>query len=288
MTVEAAGRFMAFPGVSEHVYGPRDFDRIRELIYRESANVLPPSKSTLVYSRLAPLVRNSGSGTFSNYIAKISDDAEERRRAVQALTTNHTGFFREEHHFEHFAEHVRPLILAKIKARQPVRLWSSACSSGEEVYSLCMTLLGSDRNVARDILAGDVAVLATDIADHVLEKARAGRYPAETLAPVPNDLRTAWLQMDADGGVVAETVRNLVRFRRLNLVKRWPITTKFDVIFCRNVMIYFDQETKDQLVDRFVDHLDPGGYLYVGHSERVMGPAAARVELVDKTTYRRL
>lgn len=288
MTVEAAGRFVAFPGVSEHVYGPQDFDRIRDLIYSESANVLPPSKSTLVYSRLAPLVRNSGAGTFSNYIAKIMDDAEERRRAVQALTTNHTGFFREDHHFLHFAEHVRPSILAKIKARQPVRLWSSACSSGEEVYSLCMTLLGSDRNVARDVLSGDVAVLATDIADHVLEKARAGRYSTETLAPVPSDLRAAWLQMDAEGGVVAESVRNLVRFRRLNLVKRWPITTSFDVIFCRNVMIYFDQETKDQLVDRFVDHLEPGGYLYVGHSERVMGRAAARVELVDKTTYRRL
>lgn len=288
MTVEATGRFMAFPGVSEHVYGPRDFDRIRELIYQESANVLPPSKSTLVYSRLAPLVRNSGSGTFSNYIAKIADDAEERRKAVQALTTNHTGFFREEHHFDHFAEHVRPAILAKIKARQPVRLWSSACSSGEEVYSLCMTLLGADRSVAREILAADIAILATDIADHVLEKARAARYTAETLAPVPGDLRNAWLQMDGDGGVVVEAIRNMVRFRRLNLVKRWPITTSFDAIFCRNVMIYFDQDTKDQLVDRFVDHLEPGGYLYVGHSERVMGRAAARVELVDKTTYRRL
>lgn len=288
MTTEAPGHFQAFPGVSEHIYGPRDFAQIRDLIYQESANVLPPSKSTLVYSRLAPLVRNSGSGTFANYIAKIASDSEERRRAVQALTTNHTAFFREEHHFEHFAGHVRPLILDKIKARQPVRLWSSACSSGEEVYSLCMTLLGSDRNVARDILAADVAVLATDIADHVLEKARAARYSAETLAPVPQDLRSAWLQMDSDGGVVADAVKKLIRFRRLNLVKRWPITTRFDVIFCRNVMIYFDQETKDQLVARFIEHLEPGGYLYVGHSERVMGPAAARVELVDKTTYRRL
>lgn len=284
MKHQGSAQFVAFPGVSEFVYSEEDFARICELIYRESANVLPPGKSTLVYSRLAPLVRASGAGTFARYIERLGDDREERRKAVCALTTNHTSFFREEHHFDHFREVVRPLLFQKIAQGLPVRLWSAGSSSGEEVFSLCMTLLGPDRSEARRVFAGDVAVLATDLADHVLTKARAARYDEDSLASVPPELREKWVRAD---GVIADEVRALVRFRTLNLIGEWPLKRPFDVIFCRNVMIYFDQPTKDRLLQRFAGQLEPGGHLYIGHSERVFGRAAERLELVDKTTYRK-
>ncbi len=289
MKHEALDQFIPFPGISEHVYSARDFAAVRELVYESSANVLPPNKSTLVYSRLAPLVRTSGLGTFSLYIDKLKKDAAERHKAVCALTTNHTAFFREDHHFDHFRDTTRPALLRKIAAKQPVRLWSAGSSSGEEVFSLCMTLLGPDKMEARRLLASDLAVLASDLADHVLVKARKAIYDADTLAPVPPDLRALWVREDgAGGGTIADPIRELVRFRSLNLMGQWPMKKPFDAIFCRNVMIYFDQQTKDDLVARFADQLIPGGHLYIGHSERVSGPAAQRLELVGKTIYRKI
>lgn len=288
MKHEALDQFVPFPGISEFVYSARDFAAVRELVYESSANVLPPNKSTLVYSRLAPLVRASGLGTFALYIGKLKTDDAERHKAVCALTTNHTAFFREDHHFDHFRETVRPQILAKIAAGQSVRLWSAGSSSGEEVFSLCMTLLGPDKVEARRILSSDIAVLATDIADHVLAKARKATYDADTLAPVPPALRSLWVNEDGQGGgTIAEPIRELVRFKPLNLMGQWPLKRPFDVIFCRNVMIYFDQQTKDNLVARYADQLIPGGHLYIGHSERVAGKAASRLELVGKTIYRK-
>lgn len=288
MKHEALDQFVPFPGISEFVYSARDFAAVRELVYESSANVLPPNKSTLVYSRLAPLVRASGLGTFANYIQRLKTDNAERHKAVCALTTNHTAFFREDHHFDHFRQDVRPQIVRKLAAGQPVRLWSAGSSSGEEVFSLCMTLLGPDKIEGRRLLSQDLAVLATDLADHVLVKARKATYEADTLAPVPPELRSQWVRDDAGGGgTIADPIRELVRFRALNLMGKWPMKKTFDVIFCRNVMIYFDQPTKDNLVARFADQLAPGGHLYIGHSERVSGPAAAQLELVGKTIYRK-
>ncbi|HEX7857024.1 MAG TPA: protein-glutamate O-methyltransferase CheR [Sphingobium sp.] len=289
MKHEALDQFVPFPGISEFVYSARDFAAVRELVYESSANVLPPNKSTLVYSRLAPLVRNSGLGTFSAYIERLKTDNAERHKAVCALTTNHTAFFREDHHFDHFLSEVRPQMIRKLGAGQPVRLWSAGSSSGEEVFSLCMTLLGPDKVEARRLLAQDLAVLATDLADHVLVKAKRATYDADALAPVPPALRSQWVREDGQGGgTVVDPIRELVRFKALNLMGKWPMKKAFDVIFCRNVMIYFDQPTKDNLVARFADQLVPGGHLYIGHSERVSGPAAAQLELVGKTIYRKI
>lgn len=289
MKHEALEQFVPFPGISEHIYSARDFAAVRELVYESSANVLPPNKSTLVYSRLAPLVRTSGLGTFSLYIEKLKKDATERHKAVCALTTNHTAFFREDHHFDHFRDVTRPMLLRKLAAKEPVRLWSAGSSSGEEVFSLCMTLLGPDKLEARRLLTSDIAVLASDLADHVLVKARKAAYDADTLGPVPPDLRALWVREDGTGGgTIADPIRELVRFRSLNLMGQWPMKKPFDAIFCRNVMIYFDQQTKDDLVARFADQLIPGGHLYIGHSERVSGPAAQRLELVGKTIYRKI
>lgn len=288
MIHERGEQFTAFPGVSEQVYSRRDFEAIREMIYAQAGIVLPPGKSTLVYSRIAPLVRETGSGTFSAYVARISQDRDECRRAVNALTTNHTFFWREPHHFEYFREHVRPGLVERLAQGGSVRIWSAGSSSGEEVYSLVMTLLGTDPREARMIQNADIAVLASDLADHALAKARSAQYEADAVEPLPADLRARWVKVDGDIATIAPQVAGMVRFRSLNLLGSWPMKRRFDVIFCRNVMIYFDQGTRERLIGRFVDQLELQGHLFIGHSERVSGPAERRLRLVNLTSYRKV
>lgn len=275
------------PGISPAVYGETDFRAIAEIVYASSGNVLPKGKAMLVYSRIAPLVRESGTATFANYIALIRSDPVQQARAVAALTTNHTFFYRESHHFDYFEQQVRPAILRKLAGGEPVRLWSAGCSSGEETWSLVMALLGAGRLEGRRIARGDVRVLASDLAPHALVKARAATYPAKDLKPVPSDLVQHWTQQDGETVSIGEDARSIVRFRSLNLLQDWPMRGKFDAIFCRNVMIYFDHETKERLVARFAEKLLPGANLFIGHSERVTGPAAKLLESVGPTIYRR-
>lgn len=283
----AAALSSEMPGVSPGVYGAHDFRAIAEIVHDTAGIVLPAGKSMLVYSRIAPLVRESGCGTFSDYVTLIRNDAVERNRTVFALTTNHTYFYREAHHFEHFAATVRPTLLSRLDANIPVRIWSAGCSSGEETWSLVMTLLGEDRVAGRHIAQRDGRVLASDIAPHALIKARAARYDDDGLRKVPEGLRRAWTQ-EVDGQVeIAAEARSVVRFRSLNLLGDWPMAAQFDVIFCRNVMIYFDTPTKERLIARFAARLAPGGHLYIGHSERVTGPATGLLEPVGHTIYRR-
>ena len=286
MSLDAATS-QTMPGISREVYGDDDFRAIAEIVYASSGNVLPQGKVMLVYARIAPLVRESGSVTFANYITMIRADPVQHARAVAALTTNHTFFYRESHHFEFFEAQVRPLILRKIEAGEPVRLWSAGCSSGEETWSLIMTLLGPDKIEGRRIARADIKVLASDLAPHALVKAKAATYQAKDLEPVPSDLVKQWTKTEGGGISIGDDARSMVRFRRLNLLESWPMKGKFDVIFCRNVMIYFDQETKERLVGRFADALQHDAHLFVGHSERVTGPAAQILESVGPTIYRR-
>jgi len=275
------------PGISPDIYGPSDFKAVAEMIYGTVGIVLPPGKALLVYSRLAPLVRQTGCVTFANYVDRMRTDETELSRAVAALTTNHTFFYREAHHFEHFEREVRPELIERLAKRQPVRMWSAGCSSGEEVWSLAMTLLGPDRLPGQQLARHNLRILASDIAPHALSKATEAVYATKDLKPVPGDLRQAWTKEEGEETRIGDVPRSLVRFRSLNLLGTWPISGKFDVIFCRNVMIYFDNSTKEQLVQRFVDVLAPGGTLYIGHSERVSGPAADHLQLIGPTIYRR-
>ncbi|MCJ2178848.1 CheR family methyltransferase [Novosphingobium album (ex Hu et al. 2023)] len=275
------------PGVSPDIYSAADFAQIARIIYSAAGIVLPQGKAMLVYSRIAPLVRAAGSVTFSKYIELIGEDAAELNKAVAALTTNHTFFYREAHHFDHLRTELRPRLIEKLRHRQPVRVWSAGCSSGEETWSIVMTLLGADRSDGVNLARGDLRVLASDIAPHAIKKAEAATYPAKDLKPVPEELRRAWTTESGDQVVMADAMRQIVRFRLLNLHGDWPIKGQFDFIFCRNVMIYFDNPTKERLVKRFSDVLAPGGFLYIGHSERVTGPAANDFQLVGPTIYRR-
>jgi chemotaxis protein methyltransferase CheR len=285
---ELAEAFAKLPGIGKGVYAPADFEAVRKIVHQTAGIVLVPGKAMLVYSRLAPLVRNTGCGTFAAYVKRIEADDAERRRAICALTTNHTFFFREAHHFDHLAGHVRPGLLKRATQGGAVRIWSAGCSSGEETWSIVTTLLGADRGAARRLGQLDFLLLATDIADHALATAQAGRYKSEALDAVPADLRRAWVGEKDGEATIVDEARALVRFKSLNLLGDWPMARPMDVIFCRNVMIYFDQPTKERLVHRFAQQLAPGGHLYIGHSERVTGPAAALLSQVGPTIYQKV
>lgn len=278
------------PGVSPQVFGESDFRRIASLVHREAGIVLGSGKQMLAYSRLAPLVRASGLATFTEYLAMIEHHASERTRAIAALTTNHTYFNREPVHFEHFATHVRPELVTRAESGKTVRIWSAGCSSGEEIYTLMMVMLGNDRRRGEWLARRSIVALASDLADHAVSAASAATYPLDAVSKIPEVLRENWTRPvsgDPDRVTISSEIRNLVRFRQLNLLRPWPFAGPFDVIFCRNVMIYFDDPTKAELVLKFARALAPGGYLYIGHSERVSGEATALLEPVGSTIYRR-
>lgn len=276
-----------FEGANDFVYSRDDFEALSKLVYDEAGIVMPEGKAMLIYSRLTKFLRERGVTTFSAYIRILDGDADERRRAIGALTTNHTKFFRENHHFEHFAKEVRPAMVRSLLSGGRARMWSAGCSSGEEVYSLAMTLLGEDKPLATRIAGSDVAILASDLADHVLETGRTAVYPSSAAEEMPEALKRNWVTRQGADVTMSDTVRGLVRFRQLNLLGKWPLNGMFDVIFCRNVMIYFDEPTKDKLLSRLCGQLAPGGFLYIGHSERLVGQAARQCEPVGPTTYRK-
>lgn len=275
------------PGVSPQLYSKRDFERIARLVHEEAGIVLSERKAMLAYSRIAPLVRASAAHCFAEYLDQIETNGALKSRVIASLTTNHTYFNREPHHYEHFATHVRPGLLAKAAARQPVRLWSAGCSSGEEVWTLMMVLLGSDRAEGKQIARRNIVALASDLADHAVSAAQEGHYPAEAMNAVPKALRDVWCEQSGDTLSIGPEARRLVRFRQLNLLRGWPFEGQFDVIFCRNVMIYFDDPTKERLVSRFAHRLRPGGFLYIGHSERVSGEATGMLRNVGPTIYQK-
>jgi chemotaxis protein methyltransferase CheR len=277
----------AMPGVSPGVFDEADFRAISEITHAEAGIVLSSGKAMLVYSRLAPLVRESGCATFGAYVMRIREDAGERQKAICALITNHTFFYREAHHFEHFAAEVRPGYLERLQRGGKVRLWSAGCSSGEETWSLLMTLLGDDQSTGNAIARRDLRLLASDIATHALARARAATYRTEDLKAVPPGLRNAWTRARGEDTVIDPVVQQIARFRSLNLLGDWPMQGQFDTIFCRNVMIYFDNPTKERLVARFAEQLAPGGWLYIGHSERVTGPALDCLVSMGPTIYRK-
>lgn len=280
------------PGVSPAIYGEADFRRIADLIHAETGIVLSERKKMLAYSRLAPLVRRSGLTSFGAFLDALEGDGRTMTEVVAALTTNHTYFHREPHHFEHFESVVRPDLVRRAMAGDEARIWSAGCSTGEEIWTLMMVLLGADRNAGLKLAKAKLLALASDISVNALAGARAATYPASALDALPEALRRTWCVAErSDGGEerlsIDPAVQAMVRFRELNLMGDWPMQRPFDVIFCRNVMIYFDGPTKDRLVERFARQLVPGGYLYIGHSERVSGPATALLDPVGPTIYRR-
>lgn len=272
----------------EFVFTAEDFRQIAAILHSHAGIALNEGKAALVYSRLAKRLRTLGLRSFREYCALVRgvDGVDERQAMTAALTTNVTRFFREPHHFDHLRERVMPALAARAAAGGRVRLWSAACSNGQEPYSIALAVLEALPQAAEL----DVRILATDIDPHMVADGRAGDYADEALEPVPPPLRQRWFERTTvRGGLgwsAGEALRRLVAFRELNLVGEWPMRGRFDAIFCRNVAIYFDEPTQERLWSRFVPALAPGGVLYIGHSERVTGPAAAALRNDGLTTYR--
>ncbi|WP_102959961.1 CheR family methyltransferase [Mangrovicella endophytica] len=263
-----------------------DFTTIAKILYEDSGILLSSSKTTLVYSRLAKRLRALGMESFKDYCAYIAgaSGAGERMTMLAALTTNVTHFFREPHHFEHLKNHLLPPLLAKAKQGGKVRIWSAGCSNGHEPYSIAMTLL----SLMPDAADYDIKILASDIDPNVVAFGRRGVYDEQTLEAVSKDLRRRWFQPSGNGFEVVDAMRDLVSFRELNLIGDWPMKGTFQALFCRNVTIYFDQPTREKIWYRFCRYLQPDGWLYIGHSERMSGPASEFLSYEGTTAYRRL
>ena len=274
----------------EFLFTEEDFHDIAKMLHDDAGIAIVEAKATLVYSRLAKRLRALGLASFREYCAILTEDggrgADERQQMLAALTTNVTRFYREPHHFEHLKTRVLPPLLARARAGGRVRLWSAACSTGPEPYSMALTVL----SVMPDAAQHDVRILATDIDPNVVAEGRRGVYRNEAVEPIPNDLRTRWMKRSSQDGELAwsagEEMRKLVSFRELNLIGQWPMTGKFDAIFCRNVVIYFEEETQSRVWSRFKPLLAPQGRLYIGHSERLSGPAAPAFVSDGLTTYK--
>jgi len=277
---------MSLVSAAEAELGADEFRAVAAILHDEARIALSEAKRTLVRSRLGRRLRARSLGSFAEYIRLVRSDVEERAEMVIALTTNHTHFFREQHHLDHLVADGLPA-LREAAERRPVRLWSAGCSSGEEVYSIAMALAGTSRTTGRWLLDRDVKLLATDISLPMVAAVTAGRYPTGSTRAVPRALAQAWLKPDGDNVVVAAELRSAVHARVLNLFGPWPIKRQFDVIFCRNVMIYFDEPAKRELEARLVDQLHPGGLLYIGHSERLGGSADQAMESLGHTIYRK-
>ena len=269
----------------EFVLTPSDFRMIAGLLQVETGIALHEGKATLLYSRLGKRLRALGMREFSQYCELLErpDGEEERGRMVRALTTNVTRFFREPHHFTHLKERVLPPLLKAAEQGARVRLWSAACSTGQEPYSIALTILGLLPKASQF----DIRVLATDIDTAVLQDAGSGIYSKEALTSVPPADVERWFDRKAEQWRAGAELRNLVSFRALNLIKPFPMKGPFDAIFCRNVVIYFNEAEQQAVWSRFEPMLTPHGSLFVGHSERVTGPAASRFASAGITIYQR-
>ncbi|MGI2032603.1 protein-glutamate O-methyltransferase CheR [Rhizobium panacihumi] len=272
----------------EYPLSRKDLADIAAMIYADAGIYLNDSKASLVYSRLSKHIRNLGLSGFREYCALVSspEGAGPRREMLSHLTTNFTRFFRENHHFEHLRDEVLPGLLNRARSGGRVRIWSAACSDGQEPYSIALTVLAMMPNVADY----DFRILATDIDPKILAQARAGVYDENSLETVSPAMRKQWFrEVDAGGRrkfQVDDRVKKLITFNELNLMAQWPFKGGFDVIFCRNVVIYFDEPTQMKIWSRFSSLLPEGGHLYIGHSERVSGDSKNLFDNIGITTYR--
>lgn len=271
---------------------PRDFERLARFVTETCGIRMPPSKRTMLESRLRKHVLSLGLDSFEAYcdlMLSRGGASGERVTLVDAVTTNKTDFFREPHHFDHLVSEAIPALALRGGAgtARPLRVWSAGCSTGEEPYTLAIVL---EEEAAR---RGNFrySILGTDVSSRVLRHAQDAVYREELVAPVPPALRSRYLlrSRDSSRGLVriAPELRQRVTFEWLNFMDAsWSLKQPFHVIFCRNVFIYFDLPTQELLVNRFAEHLVPGGYLFLGHSETLNGMRVPFVSAAP-TVYRR-
>jgi chemotaxis protein methyltransferase CheR len=268
----------------------REFRQLRELVYERLGINLSGKKRSMLIGRLQKLLRTSGFKNFQDYYEYLVNDAgmKAMTELINRVTTNYSFFYRGKSHFEYFVEAVLPEVVGSLKKRnsRDLRIWTAGCSTGEEPYMLTMLMREFFGN---EYSLWDGGILATDISEKVLTFARQGIYPAERTKEVPVQLRNKYLKKLNDGQMaVNDTIKNEVIFRKFNLInKHYPFKKPFQIIFCRNVMIYFDKQTRDTLLHRFYEKTKPGGYLFIGHSE-TLGREQTLYKYIMPAVYKRL
>lgn len=267
----------------------KEFKKLTGLIRSLTGIVLGDHKMEMLYGRLARRLRQLGLGSFSQYCDLLDSNQAENEIGflVNAVTTNLTKFYRESHHFDLMTEHLTSILRNPTRARgnKKVRIWSAGCSSGEEPYSIASVVLSKVASLA----SWDLKILATDLDTNMLQKGKDGIYSKSSMEAMPEDYAASFNTITTvknDQYLIKEAAKKLISFNKLNLLHPWPMKMKYDVIFCRNVLIYFDAETKDNLVNRYADMLAPDGVLFLGHSESLVNPVPG-IKLIGRTSYRK-
>jgi chemotaxis protein methyltransferase CheR len=271
----------------EFSFTESDFNRVRTVVHAHAGIHLADSKQNLVYNRLARRLRTLGFDDFQSYLSFVEGKGkdEEFTHLINAITTNLTFFFRENHHFEYLQQELFPALMKKNADTRKVRIWSAGCSTGEEPYSLAI--------VAKESFpAGwDVRIDASDLDTNVINTGKEGVYSIEALKGVAQERikRWFWRGSGANGGMVKvkPELQELIRFQQVNLMLDWPWSESFDIIFCRNVVIYFDKPTQQRLFARYHQALKTDGYLFIGHSESLY-KVSEQFKLLGKTIYQKI
>lgn len=264
-----------------------EFKKLTSLVHSLTGIVLGDHKKDMLYGRLARRLRELGMDSFSQYCALLDSKsaAQETGFLVNAITTNLTKFFRESHHFDNLTEYLKQISQDRNRLANDRNLliWSAGCSSGEEPYSIASTILTK----APSLGSWNTRILATDLDTNMLDRGKSGVYKLDSLNGVPDEYQYVLKENStAKNGMlyIKERAKELVHFKQLNLLHQWPMKQKYDVIFCRNVLIYFDGATKDDLVRRYTDMLKPNGMLFLGHSES-LHHKPDNLRLIGKTSY---
>ena len=273
----------------EFIITDRDFQVLRQLVNYYTGINLSESKRELVYSRLAGRLRKNNLRKFSDYCRLLQEDSEGEEVVFfrNAITTNLTSFFREQHHFDYLSKTILPACKADPASRKRYRVWSAGCSTGEEPYSIAMVLKES-QHLPVDC---DMKILATDIDSSVLKTAGEGAYASERTQQISAHRLKKWFlskRTRRDGKLqITGELKKYITFRELNLMRDWPMKGPFDIIFCRNVLIYFSKPTQRILIERFANLLSDNGYLFIGHSESLFR-ISDRFKLVGQTIYQKI
>lgn len=273
----------------EFNFTDRDFKRIQQLVSQHTGISLSDAKRDMVYSRLARRLREVDLQDFGSYCALIDSPAGESEliNFTNAITTNLTSFFRENHHFDYLQKTLLPELMKTNAHTRRIRLWSAGCSTGEEPYSLAIAI----REVIPERSGWDIKILATDLDSNVLAKGQSGIYDAERIAGLSKQRVKNWFlrgKGDKDHLVrVHPSLQEMISFKRLNLMSEWPIKGPFDFMFCRNVVIYFDKPTQSVLFDRYAGLLVDDARLFLGHSE-TMFKVCDRFKLIGNTIYQKI
>jgi chemotaxis protein methyltransferase CheR len=269
----------------EFAFTDQDFEQVVKLVRGYTGIALTESKRELVYGRLVRRLRALRVRSFGEYLLQLEKgDQSELQQFCNAITTNLTAFFRENHHFEFLAKDLLPAILKRNAIRRRIRIWSAGCSTGEEPYSVAMVLLES----SQELRNWDVRILATDLDSNVLAHGQRGVYEAERFEKMEAERQRRWFSRTPSGQFAAhEQLRSMISFKPLNLIGAWPFNGPFDLILCRNVMIYFGRETQRDIVERMAERQSVGDYLFLGHSESLLN-VSTRYALEGQTIHRKI